>query len=237
MDNTSLFIPAGHVLTRTRRTHLWQRPQGGRTEPWAPLLDDLVIEMERHLSFEIRCRLHVVVYSTNEEARATLGRAVPTSMLLAPVQGPDDSVIAVQSVAADARNGDCGRMRRHLCHELAHVMVALRTGSEKRLGDGDRDMHVSPWVNEGFAVCVAAMITGRLDLIEEALAGEPAWPGRQIDLDVALNDLNGENRSAAFAIATARLWRAIQTHGLDDVFANLANSSWDWGSVRTRSVR
>lgn len=38
-----------------------------------------------------------------------------------------------------------------LVHEIAHRFAAEKTGSIKQLGDGDRSMHVSAWLNEGLA--------------------------------------------------------------------------------------
>jgi hypothetical protein len=47
------------------------------------------------------------------------------------------------------------------------------------------------------------------------------------DLDAALDDLLSARRSAAFAVATARVWKSIQVHGVRYVFDNLSEpSSW-----------
>jgi hypothetical protein len=40
-------------------------------------------------------------------------------------------------------------------------------------------------------------------------------------LNAALNDLCSPDRSAAFAVATAKVWHAFQQHGLQRVFATL----------------
>ncbi len=218
MDEDSLFIPSSHVEKRTRRAHLWKSSEASGAESWEALLDAWIDEMEDCVGFAISCRLHVVVYATNLEARTHLQRDVPPTMLLVPVSGPRDSVVAVQSAAADAANGDLKRMHRHLSHEIAHVMVALRTGSEKRLGDGDRLMRVAPWVNEGFATCAAAICAGQLDALERVLARAS---GVSFDVDSALNDLTSEHRAAAMAVATAGVWQAIRTRGLRQVFDSL----------------
>jgi hypothetical protein len=200
---------------------LWKCASQARPEVWEPLLDGLVGSVESLLGSRVTCRLHVIVYRSNDDARAALARAVPPNMLLAPALGPRDSVIAVQSVAADPANGDCQRMSRHLSHEVAHVMVALETGSEKRLGDGDRHLRVSPWVNEGFAVCAAALATGQLEAIRRAVEREMLLTTKPFDLDGAVNDLAGPHRSAATAIATSRVWGALQVHGVRQVFSSL----------------
>jgi hypothetical protein len=196
-----------------------------RPETWEPILDGAIIEMERCLDFELSCRLHVVVFSTNREARLHLDRAIPSNMLLAPVLGAEDSVVAVQSAEADAANGDCERMRRHLCHEIAHVVVILRTGSEKRLGDGDCGLKVAAWVNEGFAVCAAAIATQQFGPIERARARAEQYGATVSNLDHAVNDLTGERRPAAMAVATMRIWKTIQVHGLRPTFARLTELS------------
>lgn len=228
MASERLYIPDHYVETRTLRARLWKRPSPPDTEPWETLLDDIVANVERCLDFELTCHLHVVVHATNQDYRSSVGRDVPDTMLMAPLLGARASVIAVHSASANPINGDCVRMRRQLCHELGHVMVALRTGSEKRLGDGDRGLRVRPWVNEGFAECVAAIACNRLDLIERALQTQRSCGTPPPDLDAAINDLNGADRSRACAFATAQVWQAIQGHGLRQVFATLMDPvSWD----------
>lgn len=220
MDRDLLHIPVDHVAHHTQRARIW-RPQNTTPEVWESSIDDLIMRVENQLDFRLTCLLHVVVYSTNKEARRHLDRAVPPDMLLTPVQHPEDSVIAVQSAATHHSNADVTRMRRHLCHELGHVFVALRTGSTKRLGDGDVGMRLSSWVNEGFAVCLGAVVADDLGPIDRALAREEKSLSVPADLDATLNDINSDQRSAAFAISTARVWRAIQSRGLREGFENL----------------
>jgi len=80
-------------------------------------------------------------------------------------------------------------------------------------------MRVQPWVNEGFACVVSALAAERIDLLERELTRASAL--HVPDLNAALDDLVAENRSLAFAIATARVWRAVQLHGLRHVFSTL----------------
>lgn len=80
-------------------------------------------------------------------------------------------------------------------------------------------MRIEPWVNEGFACVVSALLCNRLDLLEREV-GRSA-DARVDDLNAALSDLAGEDRASAFAIATARVWRAVQSQGSARVFANL----------------
>ena len=142
-------------------------------------------------------------------------------MLVAPLHTPALALIAVQAPSVDARNGDPARMRRHLCHELAHVFAAERTGSVKRLGDGNRGMRLASWVDEGFAVSVAAAAAQQPDIIDAALARSSGATLSDAELAAAFDDLRSPDRDAAFAIATARIWRAVQAHGFRFVFASL----------------
>jgi hypothetical protein len=226
-------VPASYVASLTARTSVWMRA-GAATEPCESILDGVIAAVEDHLDFRLNSQLHVVIYASNLEAQAALGRPVPPSMLLAPFQTAGECVVAVQSSAADVSNGDLARMRRHLAHEFAHVAVALRTCSQKRLGDEDRGMRVQPWVNEGFACVVAAMLCGRPDILDRELV-RPA-DVRVTDLNVALNDLLAMNRSVAFAVATARVWRAVRAFGLRAVFATLDQPEV-WQEAATAVIR
>jgi hypothetical protein len=212
------FVPSSYVALLTARTSVWMRA-GAAAEPCESILDGVIAAVEDHLDFRLTSHLHVVVYASNQEAQAALGRPVPPNMLLAPFQTAAACVVAVQSSAADGSNGDLARMRRQLAHEFAHVAVALRTGSEKCLGDDDRGMRVQPWVNEGFACVVAAMLCGGPDLLDRELAraADVCVP----ELNVALNDLVAMDRSVAFAVATALVWRGVRALGLRRVFATL----------------
>jgi hypothetical protein len=195
-------------------------------EPCESVVDQVVTSVEDELDQRFDGQLHVVVYHSNATARVTLDRVVPASMLLVPWQTSSAAVVAVQSVAAHVVNGDVDRMRRKLAHEFAHVAAALRTGSEKCLGDGDRSMRILSWVNEGFACVVSAVVCDRTDLLDREAAHEALPP--TTDLNIALSDLNHAHRSAAFAVATARVWRAVRKYGLRRVFGTLATPElWD----------
>jgi len=211
-------VPPAYVATRTARTHVWKR-LGAPVEPCETIIDDVIGSVEGQLDFELGGDLQLVIYDSNAEARRALGRNVPSNMLLTPVQSATTSLVALQSVAANALNGDLDRMRRHLSHEFTHVAVALRTGSEKRLGDENRGLRVEPWLNEGFACVVSALICRRRDLLERATA--LAARAQVADLNAALDDLIDDKRAAAFALATARVWRTVQRQGLREVFATL----------------
>lgn len=195
------------------------------------LVDDVVRTVERLLAYRLRRALHVVVYASNEKACRALDRQVPASALLAPLHTRELALIAAQSPAADPRNGDAARMRRHLCHELAHVCSAERTGSVKRLGDGGRDMRLPSWLDEGFAVNVAAAATASPELVEAAIAACAGQAMSSERMAAAFADLNSPDRELAFATATAHVASDIRAHGLTVVFERLA-PSWRPGSGR-----
>ena len=193
------------------------------TEPLhAQLLVESRRKIEKLLDHPLQRTLHAVVYETNHEACLALDRQVAPAGLLAPLHTPDHALIAWQSPAADPRNADRARMRRHLAHELTHVFTAERTGSVKSLGDGDRGMRIEPWIDEGFAEVVAATVADRPNLIEDALAVMETRTDEQ--LAAAFRDLDSPDRAIAFAVATARMWHAVQRQGFAHVFEALANS-------------
>jgi len=142
-------------------------------------------------------------------------------MLLAPLHTPELALVALQAPSVDSRNGDARRMRRHLAHELAHVFVAERTASVKRLGDGNRGMRVQSWVDEGFAENVAAALDDERQVVDAALARSARTTMTDDTLAAAFDDLASTTRDDAFAVATARMWRAVQAHGFRFVFASL----------------
>jgi hypothetical protein len=192
-----------------------------KMECWEPHLDSLIARVETYLGFELYCPVHVVVYDSNEQAQSCLNRRVPPNMLLTPVVGAPASVIAIQRATAHPANGDLVRMKRHLCHELTHVLVALRTKSTKRLGDRGANMRVASWVNEGLAECVAATVCNQPDRLLRARSHADSL-GDPIDIAAAFDDLCSTRRAEAFSIATARVWEGIRAHGIRCVFQNLA---------------
>ncbi len=163
------------------------------------------------LGFQPSRRLHVVSFRTNEEARLSLGRKVSPTMALAPYAGEADCLVVVQSAEADPRNAAPARMRGILVHEIAHQLVAERAGSRKRLGDGNRFMNVSTWLDEGLAELLrfqflhdAARIEGargEFERVRDALT----WR----DVDRLLDDLDADRRAEAFRRATGAVaWLA-----------------------------
>jgi hypothetical protein len=224
-DSRPEHVPADYYSLSVGDAVLWGRD---RSEALAALLfEEARGTIERLLDYRLSRIVHVVVYASNEEACRSLDRRVAPTQLLAPLHTPALALVALQAPAVDPLNGDPERMRRHLCHELAHVFSAERTGSVKRLGDEDRGMRLSSWVDEGFAENVAAAAAARPDIIEAALQRSSVAEMSDERLASAFGDLSSTDRAAAFATATARVWRAAQARGLKFVFENLSRPrSW-----------
>jgi hypothetical protein len=220
-DSSDLeYVPADYQPAAIGTSVLWSREPSA--SPVAELLPESIAAIERLLDYRLSRTLHVVVYASNEEACRALGRRLSATALLAPLHTRKLALIALQAPGIDARNGDRQRLRRHVCHELSHVFSAERTGSVKRLGDDDRGMRLSSWVDEGFAENVAASAAARPDVIEAALKSSAVANLSDDQLAVAFRDLNSADRGSAFATATTRIWRALQAHGFEFVFENLS---------------
>jgi hypothetical protein len=220
------YIPARYSSFRHGRIVFWghERSEAIAVELLPASLERIAVLLE----YPLRRELHVVVYATNADARSALRREIGSAALLAPLHEPELAMIALQSPTVDPRNGDPRRMRRHLCHELAHVFSAERTGSVKHLGDGDRGMRLVSWVDEGFAESVAAMTSDRHDIIEQAMALSAARGLSDEELAAAFHDMGSRDREVAFAVATARVWRIIEERGWKVVFENLSTVQ-EWG--------
>jgi hypothetical protein len=189
----------------------------------AALIPECIEGIERLLELQLRRAVHVVVYATNAEARRALDRDVASDMLLAPFHASDVALLALQAPTVNPRNGDERRMRRHLCHELAHIFAAERTGSVKRLGDGNRGMRIAAWVDEGFAEVLASRVAGQPEVIDAALQNADTTTLGDDEIAAAFDELSSPNRRAAFALATARVWRAVEQRGFRFVFDHLAD--------------
>lgn len=115
-----------------------------------------------------RRHLHICCYATTSQARQFLDRPIPSDMAMAPFCDEVSSLIVVQSVRCNARNGDPDRMLCLLAHELTHAFAAEKTGSTKHLGDGQIGMKLSSWLNEGLAEVVSLLSTGSLERAQHA---------------------------------------------------------------------
>ena len=87
---------------------------------------------------------------------------------MAPFCDDASSLVIVQSARCNVRNADPDRMLRLLAHELTHAFAAEKTGSTKRLGDGQMGMNLSSWLNEGLAEVVSLTVTGFVEQVQRA---------------------------------------------------------------------
>jgi hypothetical protein len=171
----------------------------------------------------------VVSFLTSEEACGTLDRRVPATMALAPYAGETVCLVVVQSPAADPQNADTIHMMGTLVHEIAHQFVAEKTGSTKRLGDGDRSMHVLAWLNGGLAEllrCTFLKDAARMDAaLRESRNASDRLTWREIGR--LLDDLADQRRADAFVRATeavAELARKVEIPQLFDRLLDIDRS-------------
>lgn len=217
-------IPEGYAPLERESATIWMSPTERNdpvTSKVASLIEQAVGSVTTLLAFHPRRAIHAVIYASTHDAHEALGRRVPPSFLMAPLHTRETAVIVAHSPRIDPRNGDRERMLRHLCHEVSHVVAAERTGSTKRLGDGNTRMRMRPWVDEGFAVCVAAQAAGQPEALERVLGRNDAVALSMDEIDQELCALHSSRRSEAFAAATARVWAAVQRQGYEFVFAHL----------------
>lgn len=214
------YIPRTYRSTESAPCTFWTSPHEAdehlrRLRSWTL---DATLFLSEALGLRAARRLHVVSFQTNEEARRSLGREVPATMALAPYAGDTDCLVVVQSAGADPQ-----RMGGILVHEIAHQLIAEKTGSTKLLGDENRFMNISTWLNEGLAELLRFQFLHDEARIEGAL-GEferrrDALTWREVDR--LLDDLDGTRRADAFVRATGAVaWLARQA-GVGALFERL----------------
>lgn len=176
------------------------------------------------LAFDPTRPLHVCMCNSHDVMQEALGRSVPPTMLMAPYLGDDASLIVCGSPSIAPRNGDAGRMFRHLAHEIVHAFVAEVSGSVKELGDCNVGRRVPAWLDEGLAELVSLTVSGRdpKDLLEvpEAVAG---WT--ESDVNERLDALDSGERELAFAWALGRVQAMTRDVGIAGLFASLRGST------------
>lgn len=175
------------------------------------------------LAFTPRRQLHVCAYHRSDEARQFLGRTVSATLAMAPYASATDSVVIVHSEALDSRNGDDVRMRRLLTHEVMHQATAEVTGSTKSLGDGNRGMGISTWLNEGMAETAGLLATDAQQRLADTTfcftaAHEHVTFG---ELSRILDELDHPARSVAFDHVTAAVFMLSEPAGMDAMLADI----------------
>lgn len=213
------FVPSDYRSISASDVEMWRHPSepDGVVTRFGLLASAVLEAVTLELDHAPSCALHLCIYRTNEDACVSLGRKVPSTMLMAPQIGGDWSLFVCQSPNVDPRNGDWERMQRHFAHELAHIGLADLTGGTKTLGDGGRRCRIRPWFDEGFAEIVAATVCKRPDIIERYLAipASDLWSADK--LDAALNAIGSSTREAAFAEAVRRVHTVCQGRPLAEV--------------------
>jgi hypothetical protein len=160
------------------------------------------------------------MFHSLSEMQDALDRPALPTMLMAPYLGADASLIVCASPSVDDRNGDAGRMFRHLAHEVVHACVAEVSGSTKELGDGNAGRRVPPWLDEGLAELVSLTVSGRLWASASAAGATlPAWS--EDDANARLDALDAPDRAPAFAWALARVREMAARTGIAGLFASL----------------
>ncbi len=227
------YVPRTYRRSESTPCTFWTSPREAgehlrRLRSWTL---DATLFLSKALGFQPSRRLHVVSFLTNEEARRFLGREVLPTMALAPYAGDTDCLVVVQSAEADPWNADPARMRGILVHEIAHQLIAEKTGSTKLLGDENRFMNISTWLNEGLAELLRFRLLHNTARIEGALGeferAQDALTWR--DVDQFLDDLGADRRAAAFDRATGAVAWLAHEAGVAALFdrLNLVNRAVD----------
>lgn len=222
------YVPESYRFVELANATLWTSTGCAASvalDPIRDLLPRSIDDVRMLVDFVPARRLHVVIYASASDARRALDRNVEPTFLLAPLHTETHALIALHSPEADARNGDLCRMHRHLCHEVAHVLNAERSGSRKRLGDGNAEMRIRPWVDEGISECAAAVVAARADIVQRALCVATQFEMSFDEADAVFTDLASPDRARAAALATSTVWRAVASHGFPFVHAHIDEPS------------
>lgn len=185
------------------RATVWAAPGApvGEVTEWIAFAADAV---PMHLGHAPSRRWHFAVSGSPAETHEISRRDLPPTFLVAGWHDEQDALVLLHAPDLHPRNRDPERMRRLLCHECSHLLVAERSGSKKVLGDGDVGMCVRPWLDEGIAQLVSAEICARNDLVAAALDRAPRTAFASLDdVDTALRALDAQDRGLAFDVATA----------------------------------
>lgn len=175
------------------------------------------------LSFTPMRQVHVCCYSSSDDAHLALGRSVSSTMAMAPYSDSDRGLVIIHSPSLDPMNGDETRMHRILAHEFVHLFVAERAGSTKLLGDDNRNMLVSSWLNEGLAEVVglrSIVAVARLSAMVESFCTSEQFHAFGT-LSHWLDDLDDVSRALAFKHVTAAVEMLCRRYGIRSVFDQL----------------
>jgi len=179
--------------------------------------------VQQETSFIPSRQIHICLYHTNAEAQHQLQRNIPPTMAMVPFSGREAGLIVLQSPDAHPLNGERERMLRLLAHECTHLVIAETTGSLKVLGDGNRSMRISTWINEGFAELLGHRAIGAIDRLEAAqkrFRNAKCYHSFKALSDL-LDGLDHPARSDAFDHATAAVNLLVNRFNLEYAFPGI----------------
>ncbi len=219
------YIPKEYIFNSINGKKIWfSESESESTVVFlSGLIESVFNDLENTLNFHPKRALNVCCYHNNYTARASLQRLIPDDMALAPFANSDASLVVVQSPRVSERNGDDLRMKGILTHEFTHIFSAEATGSKKILGDGNANMRIPTWLNEGYAEILRCCALGQERMLEDEFIrfGHLEKSVSFQQLNEALDGLTDEGRTEAFKIATAFVWEMVIATSIQQVFQKL----------------
>jgi len=219
------YIPAEYVTTQSNGVFFHFSPHEAESDQYFVIqaCQTALHAVRRILDCQPQRCVHVCCFYSTDDAQQAMKRRLSPTMALAPYSTSESGLIIVHSPGIDPLNADVDRMRRLFAHEVVHLLVAETTGSTKVLGDGNANMHVSAWLNEGLAEVVSFRSIDadvRLGaIIRGYLHAKTYYPFGV--LSQWLDDLNSDSRSLAFAHVLAAVELLCQRYGIHAVFDHI----------------
>jgi hypothetical protein len=218
------FVPKEYSCHQYNGFRLWHAKDEDQTSidlifnTSAYALDQLF----NRLRFKNKRKIEICLYHSNEQAVLSLDRRIPRNMAMAPYSTSAGSLIIVQNAITDPINGDLQRMRRILIHEICHLFVREKSKSTTFLGDGQKNMNVRPWIDEGFAEYLSWLCIGKRNPISQKRF---EFIDDLDEVDRFLNDFNSNRRTLAFYTATCLVKSLIDEFGLINFFESMTKIS------------
>lgn len=208
------YIPEAYHVRKEDEFQIWYSPT--ENKPVIIYLKDLLQDSLNHikelLKYSLKRKLHLCLFKTNQEAKESLKRDIPPTMLMAPFSSELDILIICQSENPHLQSRSI-TFKRHLIHEIIHAFVYDYSDSKKILGDGNKEMKVPTWFNEGLAECVSHKMIGKEIIVKPLVSIDELN-----SIDAYLNDLNNPGRELAFVQATGLVESFIKQDGSEYVF-------------------
>ena len=142
-------------------------------------------------------------YSSLSDSKLGTGMNLPATVFMLPFCSKKSAVIIGHSPKLDKRNAILNRIDRHILHEFVHLMNWKLTGSRKTLGDDNKYVKLTSWLDEGIAEVISFKLLDRNNEIDKAVnvikdIGEIYTPKEVTDF---LNDFESTKRIYAFNIS------------------------------------